>query len=106
MDEPMTAPQEFKIKWVFPPGLQTHFVTNFIVAHQPDLITISAHQVFAPLGPELTGEPLPDKIDAVALSRLTMTFDTAKKLHKVLGKNLEQYEKTIAAIDKAEREAK
>ena len=95
MDKPTKDGQDFKLRWVYPEGLASHYVTNFIVAHQPDLFTLSAHEVFAPLGPALTGEPLPDRIDAVAVSRLTMSVEAAKKLHKVLGKNIEKYDATF-----------
>jgi len=86
--------KEFKIKWVVPETLPTLLVHNFLIQHQPGLVYISAHQVLQPLPKEITGEDIPEGIDATAVVRLVMDVDAAQRLSNVLSENLKNWEKS------------
>jgi len=89
--------QEFKIDWQFPDKMETHFVNNFIVQHQPGTFYISAHHILPPLPTELTGQAISDSVPAVGKVRLAMDQNTIERLMRALQTNLDTYKASMAS---------
>ena len=96
--------KEIKIKRNFPDNLQSYFVSNLVVQHQPDSFILSFFEVWPPaiLGDteDEKAEAIEaiDHVDAKCVARLVLTPTKMKEFLDVMMGNWEKYEETIKAL--------
>ena len=91
--------KDVKVDWVYPENLQSHFVSNLIVQHQPDFFICSFFETWPPAILGETNEEIRqqfehiDHITAKCVARLVLTPSKMKDFVKVISTNLKNYEK-------------
>ncbi|MBI5291177.1 MAG: DUF3467 domain-containing protein [Chloroflexi bacterium] len=99
-----------KVKFAFPDDLQSHFVTNFIIQHQPESFVLSFFEVWPPaiLGNEEEQRAAIEsfeEIEAKCIARMVITPSKVKELLAALKDNVEKYDVLIAAINSSGTES-
>jgi hypothetical protein len=93
--------KEVKIERNYPKDLQTHFVMNIIVQHQPDFFTLSFFEVFPPAILGATPEEKKAEFDAISrveakcVARLIVPPEKMHEFAKAINQNLAEYEMMI-----------
>ena len=104
-DKISSSDKLLKIVWNYPEDLQSHFVSNLIVQHQPGAFVISFFEIWPPaiLGDseEEKKELLKaiDHVDAKCVSRLVVTPEKMKEFVAVMAENLSKYGILIKDVD-------
>lgn len=89
--------KKIKIERVFPDNLQSHFVTNLVVQHQPEYFVVSFFEAWPPV---IIGETLEERqaaiddlnsVKAKCVARLIVTPEKMHEFVKVLSDNLNTY---------------
>jgi len=90
--------KEVKIERRYPDNLQTHFVSNIVVQHQPDFFTISFFEVWLP---PIIGNSTEEKkhilesfdhVEAKCVSRIVVTPEKMREFAKAINENLINYD--------------
>ena len=94
--------KEVRLRWVFPDNLQSYYVTNLVVQHQPSAFIISFFEAWPPviIGPtnEEKKKALQevDSVEAKCVARLVVSPENMSSFVKVMADNLDSYEKSIS----------
>ncbi len=96
---PMT--RQVPLNRIYPENLQTYFVSNMVVQHDPDIFILSFFEAFAP--PILGDSPDEiksfvekiEKVDAKCVARIVVTPSKMKEFVHVLTDNLNKYIKAF-----------
>ena len=93
--------KEIKIERIYPEDLQSHFVSNIVVQHQPDFFILSFFEIWPPaiLGEteeekQRAVEAL-DRIDSKCVARLVVTPAKMRTFVAVMSENLRIYERKL-----------
>ena len=98
-DKISSIEKKLKIIWNYPEELQSHFVSNIIVQHQPGAFVVSFFEIWPPAifgdseEEKLTLIKSLDHIDAKCVSRLVVTPEKMKEFITLMTENLNSYEK-------------
>ena len=100
--------KQVKLKYIYPEDLQTHFVSNIVVDHQPDRFVISFFEVFPP--PVLAESDADrqrivdslDSIDAKCVARLVVTPQTMEQFVRVMSENFGNYRELMQRLMQSE----
>lgn len=98
--------KQVKVERKYPESLQTHFVTNIVVQHQPDFFILSFFEVFPPpiLGKTLEERQAAlealDRVDAVCVARLVVSPQKMKEFAKAINDNIATHEAMLKLIAK------
>jgi hypothetical protein len=93
----MSEFKKLKIQHIFPDDLDSKFVSNIIVQHQPDHFVVSFFEVFPP---PILGDSEEDKrrqfrgidhVNAKCVSRIVVTPDKMGEIITVLSDNYNNY---------------
>ena len=93
----MSEIKKLKIRHIFPDNLDSNFVSNIVVQHQPDHFIVSFFEVFPP---PILGDSEEDKrqqfnkmdhIEAQCVSRIIVTPDKMSEIITVLNDNYDNY---------------
>lgn len=88
-----------KLKFNYPDDLNSNFVTNVVIQHQPDYFILSFFEIWPPpiLGKtEIEKKDVVDKIEQVeakCVSRLVITPEKMREFIKLMTGNLADYDK-------------
>jgi len=102
--EKVTLRKKVKVERVFPEALQSHFVTNMVIQHEPDIFILSFFQTWPPA---IVGETDEEKrgafdsiesIKATCVARLVVTPDKMREFLAVMTENLEKYEQLMKML--------
>ena len=100
----------FRVEYVYPETLHTHFVSSLVVQHQPEHFILSFFELWPPaiLG-ETDDDTLAalnavDRVDATCVARLVVTPAMMREFIQVMSDNVERYDAMITAVGHAERE--
>ncbi len=90
--------KKVRIDRIYPDNLQSHFVSNIVIQHQPDHFVLSFFEVWPPaiLG-ESDAEKQQaldsvDRVEAKCVSRLVITPARMKEFVQLMSENLVNYE--------------
>lgn len=98
--------KNLRIERTFPEGLQTHFVSNIVVQHDPDIFIISFFELWPPV---VLGESDEEKrkalmaldhVDAKCVARLVVTPGKMKEFIAAMEENFKGYEQLLQALGK------
>jgi len=96
-----TISKKLRIERTYPETLQSHFVSNIVVQHQPDFFVLSFFEVWPPA---IIGETDKEKqqelegldhVDAKCIARLVVTPSKMKEFIETMSNNMANYEKMI-----------
>ena len=93
--------KQVKIEWKYPDNLQTHFVSNIVVQHQPDFFTLSFFEIWLP--PILGDKPEEkkqfiqsiDHVEANCVARIVVTPDKMREFAKAINENLVNHDAMV-----------
>ncbi len=89
---------QVKLEYKYPEDLQTHFVTNVVIQHQPDFFALSFFEVIPPAvlvkTPEEKRSVLEalDHIDAKCVARIVVSPEKMVEFAKAMNDNLSNYQ--------------
>lgn len=97
MPDDKIVTKQLQLERVFPENLQTHFVSNLVIQHDPESFTLSFFETWSPL---LTGTPEEmqqqfdaiDKIEAKCVARMVLTPSKMRQFVQAMSENLSNYE--------------
>jgi len=98
--------KQLKIVWNYPEDLQSHFVSNIVVQHQPGVFVISFFEIWPPailVESEKDKQELIkalDHVEAKCVSRLVVTPEKMKEFVAAMAENLSNYGKLIKDVDR------
>lgn len=107
-NKPETRAQSIRVNFVFPNDLQSHFVSNAIVQHQPEYFTLSFFEAWPPpiLAPTEEEQRAAFKalasVEALCVARFVITPSKMREIVAVLKDNLEKYDQLIEALKSKE----
>jgi non-ribosomal peptide synthetase component F len=90
--------KEIRIERVYPEDLQSHFVSNIVVQHQPGIFILSFFEVWPPA---ILGESDEEKkqvidtidhVEAKCVARLVLTPSKMREFLETMSENLHNYE--------------
>jgi hypothetical protein len=90
--------KELRLERVYPDSLQTHYVSNILVQHQPDMFVISFFEVWPPAILSENKEDLNrqlatvDHVDAKCVSRIVVSPSRMKEFLDAMSENFNNYE--------------
>jgi hypothetical protein len=90
--------KKIRIERVYPEGLQSHFVSNVVVQHQPDAFILSFFEVWPPAILGESDEEKKQAIDAIdhveakCVARLVLTPSKMREFLETMSENLQNYE--------------
>ncbi|MDX9865721.1 MAG: DUF3467 domain-containing protein [Anaerolineaceae bacterium] len=93
--------KQIKIERLYPKDLQSHFVSNVVVQHQPDIFILSFFEVWPPAILGDSDEEKKDalesieKVEANCVARLVLTPDKMKEFVEVMTENINAYEEMM-----------
>ena len=96
------VPKQVRIDRIYPADLQSHFVSNIVVQHQPDVFILSFFEMWPPavLGDteeeRLKAIDAVDHVEAKCVARLAVTPAKMRQFVEALTDNLQHYEKLMA----------
>jgi len=108
--KPEARKQAVRIDFTFPDDIQSYFVSNAIVQHQPEYFTLSFFEAWLPLVLSPTnedGESNPDELPSVSarcVARLVMTPGKMREIVAALNENLKKYDQLMESIKSLEEE--
>mgnify|MGYP001592478786 CR=1 FL=1 len=108
-DTEQVVRKQLKIVRKYPDGLQSYFVDNIVVQHQPDRFILTFFEVWPPA---VVGDPAEqkaeldsiDSVEAKCVARLVLTPKTMRQLAKLVAENLANYEKLMQKLQEAGEE--
>ena len=89
--------KKIKIRHLYPDDIDSNFVSNIVVQHQPDHFVVSFFEVFPP---PILGDSLEEKrskfnqmdhVDAKCVSRIIVTPDKMGEIIQILSENYNKY---------------
>jgi hypothetical protein len=98
------------LKRVYPDDLDSHFVSNVVVQHQPDHFIISFFEVWPPPILGKTAEERQEALDAIqeveakCVARLVVTPTRMRELIDTLSENWDTYQRAVTLSPSAEPE--
>lgn len=101
MTKPHLVKKDIKLERIYPDNLQSHFVSNIVVQHEPDIFILSFFEVWPPaiLGAnEEEKQKELEKIKRVeskCVARLVVTPKKMVEFVKAMTENLKNYETMI-----------
>ena len=99
-----------RLERVYPDNLQSHFVSNVVVQHQPDAFILSFFEVWPP---PIIGESNEEKqraidsiesIEARCVARLVVTPSKMKEFLAVMNENLANYQRLMQVLSTESKE--
>lgn len=90
--------KKIRIERTYPDDLQSHFVSNIVVQHQPDMFILSFFEVWPP---PILGESDEEKrqvidaidhVEAKCVARLVLTPSKLREFLETMSENLHNYE--------------
>jgi len=106
-NEETRAGKAVRLKREYPKDLESNFVSNMVVQHQPDFFVLSFFEIWPPaiLGDteEERQEVLEsiEEVEAKCVARLVITPSKMREFLKVMSENWERYEKMVAELQAA-----
>ncbi len=94
----------------YPEDLDSHFVSNIVVQHQPDHFIISFFEVWPPPILGDTAEERQqvlqsiDEVEAKCVARLVVTPARMREFIDTMSENWERYERTVALLSSSQDE--
>jgi hypothetical protein len=95
-----------RIERTFPEGLQSHYVSNVVVQHDPDVFILSFFEVWPPV---VLAESDEEKrkafsalqsVDAKCVARLVIAPSKMKEVIATMQENFKSYEQLIQILEK------
>ena len=89
------------IERIYPQDLQSHFVSNIVVQHQPDIFILSFFEVWPPAIVGDTDEEKQkalaavERVEAKCVARLVFTPSTMREFVETMTESLQNYEKIM-----------
>ena len=102
----MQVGKQLRIERNFPENLQSHYVSNIVVQHEPDIFIISFFELWPPViiadSKEEKQRALGalDHVDAKCVARLVVTPAKMKEFIAAMQENYQNYEQLLLAIRK------
>ena len=96
--------KKIRVNRTFPQDLQSQFVNDVVIQHQPDHFIISFFEVHPPLvlgETEEEKQQILDALDSVeskCIARLVVTPATMRDFVRAMGENLENYEHKMKLV--------
>lgn len=99
-DEEIVA-KKIRIERIYPANLQSHFVSNIVVQHQPDAFILSFFEIWPP---PILGESEEEKqrelealenVEARCVARLVVTPRKMREFLETMSENLRNYERMM-----------
>jgi hypothetical protein len=93
--------KKIRIERVYPEDLQSHFVSNIVVQHQPEAFILSFFEVWPPavLGESEEEKKLAmdaiDHVEAKCVARLVLTPSKMREFLETMSENLQNYEQMM-----------
>jgi hypothetical protein len=93
--------KKIRIERIYPADLQSHFVSNIVVQHQPDMFILSFFEIWPP---PILGESEEEKqreldaldhVEAKCVARLAVTPSKMKEFLETMSENLRNYERMM-----------
>lgn len=93
--------KKVRIERIYPDELQSHFVSNVVVQHQPDIFVLSFFEVWPPA---ILGDSDEEKrkaleavvrVEAKCVARLVLTPGKMKEFMETMAENLQNYDKMM-----------
>lgn len=109
-DEDRLVGKEIRLDRVYPDDLQSHFVSNIVVQHQPDAFILSFFEVWPPA---VLGESEEEKreilesldaVEAKCVARLVVTPSRMREFVTLMTENLDNYERMIQLADELDQD--
>lgn len=103
-DKKLLYKKSVRVEHVYPDGLQSHFVSNIVVQHQPDYFVLSFFEAWLPA---ILGESDEEKqaaissverVEAKCVARLVVTPSKMREFLEVLSENFANYENMIKLL--------
>ena len=98
--------KQIRIERTFPENLQSHYVSNIVVQHEPDIFILSFFELWPPVILAESEEEKQkafsalDHIDAKCVARLVVTPAKMKEFIGAMQQNYKNYEELLLAIRK------
>lgn len=103
--------KKVRIERTYPEDLQSHFVSNVVVQHQPDVFILSFFEVWPPtiLGDtdkeKQKALEAVDRVEAKCVARLVLTPSKMREFVETMAENLQNYETMMQMqLDPGEKE--
>lgn len=93
--------KKIQIERIYPENLQSHFVSNVVVQHQPDIFILSFFEVWPPAILGDTNEEKRkaleaiDRVEAKCVARLVLTPSKMREFVETMAENLQNYEEMM-----------
>lgn len=107
-DKKVTFGKQVQLQRTYPENLQSHFVVNMVVQHQPDMFILSFFEVWPPAILGETDEEKQEMLDSLesveakCVARLVVTPSRMREFVAVMNENLSNYERLIKALSSEE----
>ncbi len=98
MTKPQLVKKSIKLERIYPDNLQSHFVSNIVVQHEPDIFILSFFEVWPPVilgADEEEKQKELEKIKGVeskCVARLVVTPKKMAEFVKAMAENLRNYD--------------
>jgi len=93
--------KKVRIERIYPDDLQSHFVSNIVVQHQPDIFILSFFEAWPPAILGETEEEKQqaleavDRVEAKCVARLVLTPSKMQEFLETMKENLQNYERMM-----------
>jgi len=100
-DKEKIVAKKVRIERIYPEDLQSHFVSNIVVQHQPDVFILSFFEVWPPAILGDTDEEKQhaleavDQVEAKCVARLVLTPSKMREFVETTTENLQNYERLM-----------